>query len=69
MYPNPVKKKLYFDFKGFSVEKIEVLSLVGSNIFETKISHQDSSLDLSFLSPGIYFIKLSTKMETRIFLD
>ncbi|QHI36331.1 hypothetical protein IMCC3317_16930 [Kordia antarctica] len=57
MYPNPVKKKLYFNFKGFSVEKIEILSLVGSTIFETKISHQENSLDVSFLSPGIYFIK------------
>ncbi|MBC8756085.1 T9SS type A sorting domain-containing protein [Kordia sp. YSTF-M3] len=61
MYPNPVKKKLYFDFKGFSVEKIDVLSVVGSRIFETKISHQDNSLDLSFLSPGIYFIKTTYK--------
>ncbi len=57
MYPNPVKKKLYFDFKGFAVEKMNVLSLVGSSIFETKISNQENSLDLSFLSPGVYFIK------------
>lgn len=57
MYPNPVKKKLLFDFKGFSVEKIEVLSVVGSTILETKISHQDNSLDVSFLSPGVYFIR------------
>lgn len=57
MYPNPVKKKLHFDFKGFSVEKMNVLSIVGTRIFETKISNQENSLDLSFLSPGVYFIK------------
>jgi len=57
MYPNPVKKKLHFDFKGASVEKMNVLSVVGSSLFETKISHQENSLDLSFLSPGIYFMK------------
>ncbi len=61
MYPNPVKKKLYFDFKGFSVDKIEVLSLIGSSLFETKISNQDTSLDVSFLSPGMYVIKTTYK--------
>ncbi|WP_420574536.1 T9SS type A sorting domain-containing protein [Kordia sp.] len=61
MYPNPVKKKLHFDAKGFSIEKMNVLSLVGSSIFETKISTQENSLDLSFLSPGIYFIKTTYK--------
>ena len=61
MYPNPIKKKLHFDFKGFSVEKMNVFSLVGSSIFETKISNQENSLDLSFLSPGIYFIKTTYK--------
>lgn len=59
MYPNPVKKNLYFDFKGFSPEKISVLSLVGSSIFEAKISHQHNSLDLSFLTSGIYFMKIT----------
>lgn len=57
MYPNPVKKKLYFDFKGISVKKMNVFSVVGTSIFETKISNQENSLDLSFLSPGVYFIK------------
>lgn len=61
MYPNPVQKKLYFDFKGYSVEKLNILSVVGSSIFETKISHQQNSLDLSFLKPGIYFMKTTYK--------
>ncbi|EDP95390.1 T9SS type A sorting domain-containing protein [Kordia algicida OT-1] len=61
MYPNPVKKKLYFDFKGFSPEKINILSLVGSSIFEAKVSHQQNAIDLSFLSPGIYFMKTTYK--------
>ena len=61
MYPNPVKKKLHFDFKGFPVEKMNVLSIVGASIFETKISNQENSLDLSFLSPGVYFIKTTYK--------
>jgi hypothetical protein len=57
MYPNPVKKELHFNFKGFPVEKMSILSLTGASIFEAKISHQQNSLDLSFLSPGIYFMK------------
>ncbi|WP_298520519.1 T9SS type A sorting domain-containing protein [uncultured Kordia sp.] len=61
MYPNPVKKKLHFDFKGYSIEKMNVLSLVGASIFEAKISPQQNSLDLSFLKPGIYFMKTTYK--------
>lgn len=61
MHPNPVKKKLNFDFKGFSPEKINVLSVVGATIFETKISQQESSLDVSFIPPGIYFIQTTFK--------
>jgi hypothetical protein len=57
MYPNPVKKELHFDFKGFPVEKMNILSLTGASVLEAKISHQQRSLDLSFLKPGIYFMK------------
>jgi hypothetical protein len=57
MYPNPVKKKMHFDFKGFPVEKIGIVSLTGASIFEMKVSPQQNSLDLSFLSPGMYFMK------------
>lgn len=61
MYPNPVREKLYFDFKGVLVEKLNVLSTVGSSIFEIKVSPQENSLDISFLSPGVYFIKTTYK--------
>lgn len=61
IYPNPVKKKLHFDFKGFSPEKINVLSIVGTSVFETKISNQQSTLDVSFLTPGIYVMRTSFK--------
>ncbi|AXG72314.1 hypothetical protein KORDIASMS9_04585 [Kordia sp. SMS9] len=61
MYPNPVKKKLHFDFKGFSVEKLNVLSLVGATVFETRVSHQESTVDLSFLKPGMYIMKTTFK--------
>ena len=57
MYPNPVKKKLHFDLRGFPVTKMNVLSIVGASIFETTISPQENSLDLSFLKPGVYFLK------------
>lgn len=57
MYPNPVKKELYFDFKGFQAEKVSILSMVGSTIFERTISPQENTLEVSFLSPGIYILK------------
>lgn len=61
MYPNPVEKKLHFDFKGYYIEKMNVLSLVGTSIFEAKISNQQSTLDVSFLTAGIYFLKTTYK--------
>ncbi|MEM6721611.1 MAG: T9SS type A sorting domain-containing protein [Bacteroidota bacterium] len=61
MYPNPVKKKLFFDFKGFPVEKTTVLSMVGATIFEAKVSPQENTIDLSFLKPGVYFVKTTFK--------
>lgn len=61
MYPNPVKNTLFFDFKGFQVKKLSVLSIVGTSIFEKEILSQDNSVDLSFLSPGVYFMKTTYK--------
>lgn len=59
MYPNPVKKVLHFDFKGFPAEKVTVFSIVGSSVLERTISPQENTLDVSFLSPGIYLMKMS----------
>ncbi|MEM6687222.1 MAG: T9SS type A sorting domain-containing protein [Bacteroidota bacterium] len=67
MYPNPVKKKIHFDFKGFPAEKVNIISMMGASVFETKVSPQNNSIDLSFLSPGIYFMKTTfTDGETLV---
>ncbi len=61
MYPNPVKKKLFLDLKGYAVERINVLSFVGATVFESKVSQQQNTIDVSFLKPGIYIMKTTFK--------
>lgn len=69
MYPNPANDKIYFDFEGELAEKftrIEVFSADGVKVLESKYDKSIYSLNISNLSPGIYFVRADSGKDTLI---
>lgn len=65
-FPNPVQDKLHIDFERKSdIDKISVVNTLGQEIFA--VSKSELEIDLSFLSNGIYFLKVSVGQNQRVF--
>jgi len=68
IYPNPTLNG-FLNIKFNKDAKVEVFSIFGKKLIQTKINHLNSSIDISSLSKGIYFIKISHKelsLSTKI---
>ncbi len=53
LFPDPVETVLHFDFHSVAVQTIELYNLLGEKMLETPVQN---SLDVSYLSSGIYLI-------------
>ncbi len=62
IYPNPAKDKIYFKTK----EKIKTVTLIDINGKKYKTKIENKVLDVSFLSKGIYIVKITTKKSIII---
>ncbi|RYM33583.1 T9SS type A sorting domain-containing protein [Brumimicrobium glaciale] len=59
IYPNPVKNYLNLEIPFLKVSaNIDILDNLGKSVLKSKISNQNSKLDLSKLNSGIYFMKI-----------
>ncbi len=56
VYPNPAETVLHFDFHSVAVQTIELYNLLGEKMLETPAQN---SLDVSYLSSGIYLIRFT----------
>ncbi|MBP1841268.1 carbohydrate-binding protein [Formosa algae] len=56
MYPNPIKNELHIN-KAMGA-KVDVFDSLGKLILSSKLSTNDSSIDTSSLTPGLYFVRL-----------
>ena len=68
VYPNPTSDD-FLNIKFSQDVKVEVFSIFGKKLIHTKLNQIDSILDISALSKGIYFIKVSHKgvsLSTKI---
>lgn len=72
VYPNPVQDNIYL--KGEStlkINNIEVFDLLGHVVKKYKgfelTNNETEALAVSFLSPGLYILKVETNEKTRIF--
>ncbi|MEZ4951246.1 MAG: T9SS type A sorting domain-containing protein [Saprospiraceae bacterium] len=59
VYPNPTSGVLYFK-PGLDVENVEVFDLAGR--FLGRFGVKDGSLDVCFLQPGCYFLRIGGRM-------
>ena len=56
VYPNPASEKVYFQSGNIRIVSLKVVDLCGKMLSST--SNPGSSLDVSLLPPGLYFIQI-----------
>jgi len=68
IYPNPVKNKLTIENGGGIIKNVQIFDISGRKIANGKLS-DDKSIDVSFLSDGMYILKIETEtgMQTLKF--
>ncbi len=70
VYPNPTNKKIFFKSRLGEINKIDVelLSSLGQVVYKQKNMYiqDESSIDISGLSPGIYFANLKYNNKTLV---
>lgn len=70
MYPNPVSTQLnIIPQNDFVLEGkyCSIYNIQGKKVYEQKFRSQKIQLDLSFLTPGVYFLKLEDGAEKKMF--
>lgn len=70
-YPNPTNGKLNIDFSGAEKLKLVIKNTLGQEVFLEKILDSKKELDISHLTPGVYFLtvqKANRQTTLRIIL-
>ena len=60
LYPNPTKERVYIN-TSIPIKKITISNLLGQEIKNYNTSQVKSSIDISELNKGIYFVKIYTE--------
>ena len=63
MYPNPATNELTIESKMQNAE-IEIRDVLGQMVYSTKAIASSSTIDISMLSKGVYFISLQNGKQT-----
>lgn len=67
IYPNPADTRINLRFTTNSATSIELLDVYGKTLLATHGSNSpDTSIDISALAPGIYFVKLSADGKSTV---
>jgi hypothetical protein len=60
LYPNPAKERIYIN-TSIPIKKITICNFLGQEIKNYNTLQVQSSIDISGLNEGVYFVKLSTE--------
>lgn len=60
LYPNPAKERLYIN-TSLPIKELTICNLLGQEIQKYNMTEKTSSIDISGLKEGVYFVKLSTE--------
>lgn len=60
VYPNPAKERLYIN-TSLPIKELTICNLLGQEIQKYNMTEKTSSIDISGLKEGVYFVKLSTE--------
>ena len=66
VHPNPFFDKLNFDFKDSDLLSCSLFDSFGSNVLNIENISQSCSVDMSNVSPGIYFLAIKSKNSRQI---
>ena len=65
IYPNPTRSNLSIEFDKI-IEEITVTNILGQTVFSKNINESKAVIDLSSLTSGTYFVKVSSGGNSRI---
>lgn len=64
IYPNPANN--FLQIKTSTNANIEIINMAGQSIIKTEVSTNNATVDISILTPGVYFVKAFTEDEISI---
>jgi|GEM_PF-3126811 len=67
VYPNPVTDILYFNFADKGAHQITIVNSIGVVISKHVLQSNETSLNLSNLQSGLYFVKTASENNTQTF--
>jgi hypothetical protein len=67
IFPNPASEKLIIENGKLKIEKVEILNVIGKNVFQCQLSivNYQLPIDVSQLSSGIYIVRVKTDKGIR----
>jgi len=63
-YPNPASDVL--NIRANNIKTIEIINMMGAIIINTSASGNTHTLDISSLTPGLYFIRVTTETGVSV---
>jgi exonuclease III len=66
IYPNPAQTSFYVDAGVNQLQKIEIYTILGEQIFSEKPNTNTLQIDIEAINPGIYFVKIEVDSQTFI---
>lgn len=68
LFPNPVKGKLRLEYENnIDIDKISIANILGQEVFVLKQPQREQEIDISFLSDGIYLLKVQNNKAQKVF--
>jgi hypothetical protein len=64
IYPNPASDTIYLEGLQDAISSIEVFSITGQRV--TTLTTNFSTIDVSYLENGVYFLKVTAKAQQKI---
>lgn len=65
-YPNPVSNLLNIELVQTTNETLTIYDILGTVVYEQVISNKSAEINLTLLSPGVYFLEIGDKVEEFI---
>jgi aminopeptidase N len=62
-FPNPVNDQLFISSAQNDIKEVSISDLYGNNLIMIEVKQPSCMLDLSGLSPGVYFLQIKTMLE------
>lgn len=65
-YPNPVQNQLVLR-ADYSIDELSLLNQMGQQIVNRKVNSYEEKLDMSNLTPGVYFVRVTIGKQVGTF--